>query len=50
MKIRTFWLAVGFALLACSAIVNLRDGTHLVLFCCAMGGEPVYLIEKFVRV
>ena len=48
MKIRTVWLAVGFVFLACWAIVNLRDGAHLVLFCCAMG-LLVYLIEKFVK-
>src|SRR5271156_623369 len=48
VKIRTLWLAVGFIFLACWAIVNLRDGTHLVLFCCAMG-LLVYLIEKFVK-
>jgi hypothetical protein len=48
VKIRTLWLAVGFVFLACWAIVNLRDGAHLVLFCCAMG-LLVYLIEKFVK-
>jgi hypothetical protein len=48
VKIRTLWLAIGFVFLACWAIVNLRDGTHLVLFCCAMG-LLVYLIEKFVK-
>jgi hypothetical protein len=48
VKIRTLCLAVGFVLLAGWAIMNLRDGTHLVLFCGAMG-LLVYLIEKFVK-
>jgi hypothetical protein len=48
MNNRTVWLGVGFVILSSWAIVHLRDGYQLVLFCCAMG-LLVYLLEKFVK-
>ena len=48
MKTRTLWLVVGFAALSGWAIAHLRDGTHLVLFACAMGLVS-YLIWKFAK-
>ncbi|HSZ77199.1 MAG TPA: hypothetical protein VK775_07350 [Chthoniobacterales bacterium] len=48
MKHRTIWLVVGFAALSGWAIAHLRDGTHLVLFACAMGLVG-YLIGKFAK-
>jgi len=48
MNKRTLGLCIGFVLLSSWAIVHLRDGYQLVLFCCAMG-LLVYLLEKFVK-
>jgi hypothetical protein len=48
VKKRTILLAVGFVLLSGWTIAHLRDGYHLVLFCCGMG-LLVYMIEKFVK-
>ncbi|MFZ3333749.1 MAG: hypothetical protein WA197_24135 [Candidatus Acidiferrales bacterium] len=45
MKHRTLLLVVGFAALSGWAIAHLRDGTHLVLFACAMG-LVVWLVAK----